>query len=48
MSIHRKAVLCGFIFKAPLVVMVFGDLIYPLGYIGITEFQTTMATVQAA
>lgn len=44
-SIHKKAVLCGFIFKAPLVVMIFGDLLYPLGYIGITEFQTTMASV---
>lgn len=44
-SIHKKAVLCGFIFKLPLVVMVIGDLLYPLAYIGITEFQTTMASV---
>lgn len=44
-SIHKKATLCGFIFKVPLVVMIFGDLLYPLAYIGITEFQTTMASV---
>lgn len=48
MSIHKKAVLCGFVFKAPLVVMIGGDLLYPLAYIGITEFTTTMATVQSA
>lgn len=45
-SIHKKAVLCGFIFKLPLVVMVAGDLLFPLAYIGITEFQTTMASVK--
>jgi hypothetical protein len=44
-SIHKKAVLCGFVFKVPLAVMILGDLIYPLGYIGITEFQSTMASV---
>ena len=44
-SIHKKANICGIIFKIPLVVMIGGELLFPLGYIGITEFQTTMASV---
>jgi len=44
-SIHKKANICGIIFKIPLAVMIFGELLIPLGYIGVTEFQTTMASV---
>lgn len=45
-SIDRKRTLCGMLSKLPMGVMVIGEFLFPIGYLGVTELSSAITSMQ--
>lgn len=46
-AIDKKRTLCGSLSKIPMWLMVFGEFLYPVGYLGVTELMSAIGSMQS-